>query len=337
MQPDPNHIDDLIAIYLAGEATPDEILFVEAWRDESDENRRYFNQFKLIFEKAAVLSPGASFDTDRAWERMRSKLSGRDREVKTISLAPGYRTFLRIAAAIVVLLTAGIVTYNYFRSGTPQPAEVLTSGKTTETDTLPDGSSVHLNRQTTIAYSFNPKKGAHVAKLVGEAYFNINHGDEKTFIVEAEGTFIRDIGTSFNVKAYPDSSTIEVVVEEGEVMFYAEGNPGIYLKANGKGIYDKKTRTFTVGEPDPNITAYKTKFFIFNNHSLAAVVETLNSVYSKKIRIDDNLRACKLTVSFNDEEPLEIATIIAETLGLSVSDSANVIMLKGPGCGSKVP
>ena len=131
VQPDPNHIDDLIAIYLAGEATPDEILFVEAWRDESDENRRYFNQFKLIFEKAAVLSPGASFDTDRAWERMRSKLSGRDRELKTISLAPGYRTFLRIAAAIVVLLTAGIVTYKFFRSGTPQPAEVLTSGKST--------------------------------------------------------------------------------------------------------------------------------------------------------------------------------------------------------------
>lgn len=43
--------------------------------------------------------------------------------------------------------------------------------------------------------------------------------------------------------------------KEAEVMFYSEGNPGVYLKAKGKGIYNKKTKTFTVSDPEPNVTA----------------------------------------------------------------------------------
>ena len=84
------------------------------------------------------------------------------------------------------------------------------------------------------------------------------------------------------------------------------------------------------------MTAYKTKFFSFSNSSLTEVVQTLNAVYPTRIVIDDALRDCMLTVSFNDENIDEIANVIAETLGLSVVRSAaDVINLKGAGCGEK--
>ena len=334
----PDYIDDLIANYLVGEATPDQIAFVDEWRNKNENNRRYFEQLKLIFEKAASVPLAGQFDTDVAWQKLRAKLplKGEARTIPLNSGYSGYKFWLRIAAGIIIFLTVGFFTYNFFETDSPQEIE-LQADKKTEADTLPDGSDVFLNRETKIEYSFDRKNNTHTAKLVGEAYFNINHDDDKTFIVEAEGTFIKDIGTSFNVKAYPGSPTIEVVVEEGEVMFFTEGHPGIYLKANGKGIYDKNTKTFTVAEPEANVTSYKPKFFSFSDHSLGTVVETLNSVYPQKISIDDELKGCRLTVSFNDENIDEIAHIIAETLGLTVEKSGDVIMLKGLGCVEPTP
>lgn len=333
----PENIDDLIASYLADEATPADRAFIDEWKAESAQNLRYFDQLRLIFEKAAakaVKQGGERFDADVAWQKIQAKLQANEKE-KTITLrSPNhpYHLFLRIAAGVIVILGVGFFGYRIFR---PATVNTFQTQDATAADTLPDGSDIFLNRQTKIEYT--TERDVHIAKLSGEAYFSIQHEDEKTFIVEAEETFIKDIGTSFNVKAYPGSPVIEVVVDEGEVIFYTKDRPGISVKANEKGIYRKDTRTFMVSEPQANVTAYRSKRFIFNNNALGTVVETLNSVYSTEIQIDDHLSSCRLTVTFEDETIDEIADIIAETLGLTVSRDANVITLKGPACGKAQP
>ena len=208
----------------------------------------------------------------------------------------------------------------------------MVSQKETKSDTLPDGSGVFLNKKTELAYTYDKKEKSHFVKLKGEAYFNIQHDDDKNFIIDAEGVFIRDIGTSFNVKAYPEDNTVEVVVEEGKVMFYTGTDTGIYLSAKGKGIYNKATKEFTIEQPEENVLAYKTKFFSFSNTDLRAAVEALNNVYDKKIVLGENLSNCRLTVSFNQEDIDEIAAVMAETLGLTLKNSATEIRLDGQGC-----
>ena len=237
----------------------------------------------------------------------------------------------RIAASIVVVLGAGLFAYQLFRSGSVPPV-VMVAAKEVLTDTLPDGSSIVLNKETELAYTFDKKKNAHTVRLKGEAYFNIHHDDKKTFIVNIDGVYIRDIGTSFNVKAYPESNTIEVVVEAGEVMFYTDNDSGVYLREDGKGIYNRVTKSFTIAEPEANVLAYKTRFFNFSNTDLASVVESLNGVYDKKIILGDSLKKCRLTVSFDNESQDEIIAVIAETLGLAVRESDDRIILEGPGC-----
>ena len=313
-------------------------MLVERWRKESDANGKYFAQLKLIYEKAPAIAGLPQFDVDRAWRKLRLRLpdTARAKSVPFSAGARDYKLLYRIAAGVVILVTAGIFSYYVVREDSRRAVELL-ADTTTAADTLPEGSEVFLNRQTKIEYIFDKRDNTHTAKLVGEAYFNISHDDAKTFVVRAGETFIKDIGTSFNVRAYPGSPVVEVVVEEGEVMFYTENDPGIYLKANGKGTYNKVTKVFTVAEPEPNVTAYKTKFFSVSNHSLATVVETLNAVYATRIEIGDHLKTCRLTVSFNDEPVDEIAGIIAETLGLTISKSGNVITLKGSGCGAPQP
>ena len=107
MTPRPDHIDDLIAGYLLGEATPDQIEQVERWRAESDGNRKYFDQVRLILDTAASSRGSAQFDTDRAWQNVLSKLANKDRrEARTVSLARDYKLWMRIAAGILIVLAA---------------------------------------------------------------------------------------------------------------------------------------------------------------------------------------------------------------------------------------
>jgi ferric-dicitrate binding protein FerR (iron transport regulator) len=326
------NIDDLIGKYLAGEATPQESAILEVWMRESESNRKYVDQFRLIFEKASAVKELQNFDTDAAWNKVKSNL--KKKNVKSVRLdpSPSYAFWWRVAASIIVVIGVGFFLY---KNMTPEeivkPVEVVAEDKTVG-DTLPDGSGVFLNKETKVAYAYNKKDKKHEVKLAGEAYFNVKHDKDETFIIDAQGIYIRDIGTSFNVKAYPESNTVEVLVEEGEVIFYTNDNPGIHLHANGKGIYNKVTKTFTIDEPEANVLAYKTKLFIFSGTDLKTVVESLNGVYDKKIIIDKRIENCQLTVSFREETLDEIVQVIAETLGLTYTESGGSFMLEGEGC-----
>lgn len=328
------HIDDLIGKYLAGEATPQESAVLEGWMRESESNRKYVDQFRLIFDKASAVKELQRFDTDAAWNKVKSNLKKKNARTARLEPAPSYALWWKIAASIIVVLGVGFFLYENMTL-TPdeiiKPVEVVAEDKTVG-DTLPDGSGVFLNKETKIAYAYDKKDKKHEVKLAGEAYFNVKHDKDETFIIDAQGIYIRDIGTSFNVKAYPESNTVEVLVEEGEVIFYTADNPGIHLHANGKGVYNKIDKTFTIDQPEANVLAYKTKFFIFSGTDLKTVVETLNDVYDKKIIIDQRLENCQLTVSFREETIDEIVQVITETLGLTYTESGGNFMLQGEGC-----
>lgn len=329
---DTEHIDQLIGKYLAGEAAQDEIHFVELWAKENDANRKYLNHCKLIFDKTFEVKQLQEFDTDAAWLRMKSKID--DTHRRTIGSAdkkPERNFHWMIAASVLVLMGIGFFAYKAIAPSPVQPVQFVANAETMA-DTLPDGSGVFLNKKTELTYTYDEKERNHRVKLSGEAYFKIQHEEDKTFIIDASGVYIKDIGTAFNVKAYPDSNRIEVFVEEGSVMFYTDTDSGVYLSAKGKGIYNKTTRKFNIEKPDENVLAYKTRFFSFNDTDLKSVMSALNNVYDKKIVFGPNLYNCHLTVSFNNEDIDEIAAVIAETLGLHVTKSANEIRLEGTGC-----
>ncbi|WP_186292625.1 FecR family protein [Mucilaginibacter corticis] len=83
--------------------------------------------------------------------------------------------------------------------------------------TLADGTRIWLNAESKISFptAFNQKE--RVVKLTGEAYFEVKHNVNHPFKVETAGQIIEDIGTSFNVNAYPDEKVIKTTLAEGIV------------------------------------------------------------------------------------------------------------------------
>lgn len=328
-----NDMDELIGKVLAGEGTVQEQEAVLQWANENDTNRQYYEHLKTIFEKAAATEVQIQFDTDAAWNKVRKKIQ-KEPANKVIALdrrQPFYQV-LRIAAGIIVLLGVGYFTYQIMAPATQTLAVI--SDSLTRQDTLPDGSTAFLNKKSELTYQYNPREKTRKVVLKGEAYFAVKHEDEKPFVIEADEILVRDIGTEFNLKAYPDKDTIEIIVTHGEVQFYTRLDSGLNLQAGQKAIYSKRNKQFyRIDKPDTNALAYKTKVFSFNNTDLRSVVNLLNEVYDSKIKLaNEKLYGCRLTANFKEDNASIIAEVIAETMGLTLTRKENEIILDGKGC-----
>lgn len=212
--------------------------------------------------------------------------------------------------------------------------KLLIADATAVQDTLPDGSTAFLNKKSSITYEYNPHQKTRKVKLKGEGFFEVKHEEEKPFVVEAQEVLIRDIGTAFNVKAYPNSDTVVVTVKTGEVQIYTLNNEGISLKMGEAGIYRKSLHEFSrLVKPDTNALSYKTGVLSFNNTDLKTVVSKINEVYNSKIRLENPaLATCRITVNFHNEPLDTVVDVIAETLKLTVTRKSKEILLNGPGC-----
>ena len=319
-------IDDLIGKVLTGEASPDERTHLEDWVRQGPDNLRYLEQMRLVYERAGTDPGQLQVDVEAAWQKVKSRLRTQSRG-GLVGLWPA----LRVAAGVAVIITAGWITWQWVN--TPEQV-VLASTERTVVDTLPDGSQAFLNKRTKLEFSYNKRTGERTARLQGEGYFTIRHDETKPFVIEAGGVFVKDLGTAFNVNASPDSPVVEVLVSEGEVAFYSSDNPGLRLIAGESGVFDKTTRTFSrVEKADTNKIAYKTRIFRFNNTSLGDAVELIGEVYGVDVRLDnEQLKACSITVNFNNEDIDTVLDILAETMGLTLQKQGEVYVLTGAGC-----
>ncbi len=330
-----NDIDDLIGKVLSHEATTEEIREMEQWRKASAENEKYYLDMELIFSKASGSRVKIDFDTDAAWRKVKDKLS-KQTETKTVVITqPGRSnwTALGMAAGIVLLITAGIFTWRWFNH--PTRTMAIATNNQVRQDTLPDGSTAFLNKNSSVTFEYSPREKTRKVKLEGEGFFDVKHEEEKPFVIETDEALIRDLGTSFNIKSYPDKDTIEVVVQTGVVQFYTLKDPGMTINAGETGFYSKRGKFFTkLAKADTNVLAYKTKVFSFHNTDLRRVIDQINEVYDSKILLaNHDIANCQLTTIFRNEELDHVVEIIAESFALTVErNDKNEIILDGPGC-----
>lgn len=125
-------------------------------------------------------------------------------------------------AAAAVFLVGIFAIWNVFHPFSKK--ETLTL-KTVEcpvgshvTTLLSDGTRVKLNSGSKISFkeSFT-NDSARIVNLEGEAYFDVTKDASRPFIVKSNYIETRVLGTSFNIRAYPQDGEVSVAVAEGKV------------------------------------------------------------------------------------------------------------------------
>ncbi len=330
MQTVPEHIDELIALTLAAEATPAQMEELLNWRQQHETHELYYQQCAAIFSNT-VSGDTLSYNTDEAWGKVKEQLTGSN--IRPLNPAPvtiEWKYFVRIAAILVLIAGFGWWIHTLIP---PAYNQIITAENKVLHDTLPDGSLITLNKNASLSYSSDFGKKERRLKLKGEAFFNVQHETEQPFIIEANGIIIQDIGTAFNVKASDDSSVVEVMVEEGEVHFYQEGTGGLYLHKGQGGIYRKSDSSMTKFEVhNTMLTAYRTGILDFSNALLSDVIPAIERMYGVHIIAEKNIENCRITVHFEHETFETVLNVICETLNLTVDKNENRILLKGAPC-----
>ena len=330
-------IDDLLAKYLADETDTQEADIVGEWKGTSKENQRIFEHSKLIFEGISSLKNQKKVDVDVAWKKLGINQNNTNeiidnQIVKPIIKLNWLNNFLKVAAVLVVLFGLWFVAAKQF----VVPKNDVISFKTDKISVekiLPDGTKILVKENSSITYPAAFKGNTREINLVGEAFFEVHHDAAHPFIIHTQGTVVRVLGTSFNVRAY--DTQVQVVVKTGRVRF-SKNNAEVILEKGQKGELLANVDTIIKSEVEEQKTAVGDKKISLNFEkvSLGEVVEKLSKTFGKKISFNnDNIKNCKLTASFQDEELENIINVIAETFNLKIENTSEAIVLSGEGCG----
>jgi ferric-dicitrate binding protein FerR (iron transport regulator) len=327
-----NHIDFeiLSARYLTGSATPDEVTMLEEWVKTDEEKRRLFFEIKKSW--MVVSTKGQVYDKTLAWKSIARETGTQEGKENIRPLYSGifYKKAWKVAAT-VLLLIAGLYSVIYF---TQLQEKTLVAGNETLELELNDGTTININKHSSLTYPVKFRSGERRVILEGEAYFDVAQDLQKPFIVEAQDVEIMVLGTSFFISAFKDAPEVEVMVNSGKVALIAPDSRQLALVAGSKGVYNKEENQLIEDKiVDPNYLSWKTGLIIFDNTPLAEVFKVLERAYGIQFRImDEELQSCRLTATF-DNKPLEdILTIIRETFEIRFTRSNGIINVYGESC-----
>jgi transmembrane sensor len=329
-------IDDLLAKYLADETDTHESDTISEWIIASEDNQKTFDHSKMIWDGTKNLQNQQKVDVDAAWKKLnitkKKEIETVDnQEIKPVVKLNWVNNFLKIAAVLVVLIGLWFVAAKQFMI---PKNDVLTfnSGNQSIEKILPDGTKILLSKNSVITYPKTFEGDTREINLTGEGFFDVHHDAAHPFIIHTQGTDVRVLGTSFNVRAY--NAQVQVLVKTGRVQFSKNNNKVILTKGQKAEILANVDTIIKseVGEEKETIKE-KLNSFVFDKMSLGEVVESLSKQFNVEIVFtNDKIKNCKLTATFENENLDNIISVIAETFNLTAIHQKNGLVLSGEGC-----
>jgi transmembrane sensor len=224
--------------------------------------------------------------------------------------------WIKVAAAIALLVVAGISVYRY--SVSKRMVLIETAYAERHEVTLPDASVISMNGNTFLRYPRDFKDVREVW-LEGEAFFQVKDLSEKKFVVHTEGLDIEVLGTSFNVDNR--ESVTKVVLNTGKIKVQVNGdsrNENVLMKPGDMIEYKKETSTLVKQVVNPELySAWKKDTLDFNRVSVSDVARTLEERYGYRITIaDPSLGRKFFTGRFSSKDIDIVITAMEKALGM---------------------
>ncbi len=285
------NIDLIISRVLCNEADSDQVLELHEWLNEEAN----LDEFLILKE---YFSLPATFP-----EEIRARIAFEKMEKQTLRLsAPGRsglwpKRWPLVAAAVTVAVCVMVAALSIMRGG-PVEHYIYTSTDNIQQLTLPDGTSVSLNKNSRLTYTNGYGKEERLVDLEGEAWFEVT-GDGSTFRVRLYDGEISVLGTKFNVKANPTEDLIVASLEEGRIVFRGEG----FEQAMSSGeqlLYDTRLSQYTLREADVTLaTQWRRELYRYRSITMEELCRELGSIYEVEIELHTRLRRVKVSGSID--------------------------------------
>ena len=306
---------DKIAKYLSDNMHPEERESLFEWVEKSSDNKQEFEDALATWNAMDGMKDPISVNSDAAWGKMEQRVeqSRHLEEAKnTLEVVSIIKPILRIAAAAILLLMAGLWYNRDYTSVEMTTVHTQATEKTTID--LPDGSRVWLNEHSVLHYATKFDKRA--VRLEGEAFFEVSKKEGQTFEIIAGDSKTTVLGTSFNVRAYPEESFVEVAVETGKVQFASlqkEEEKAILEKKEYATLSNRTTKVIKQKGTKPNAKAWKSQALYLGEAKMDQAVEALERYFAVDITVKNKaILNCSWGSTINQLSKPNLETLIKQ-------------------------
>lgn len=289
----------LLAKYLIGSLSSEEMEEVMRWRDLSAENETVFSE---------VLRLRLSWNTAKYADNERIDMALEKVNVR-INRARRYRiarSLLKYAAVILLLVSFSAVGWNYFKPETYMTI-ALGDSEGVKKVTLDDGSIVWLRGNSVLKIPQSFSAVNRTVSLQGEAFFDVAKNAQYPLYVSTNYVNIKVLGTAFNVKTDEKHQNVETVLARGKVaLLDKQWNPILDMSPGEKVTYDNNKNEYATEVVDVNVcTAWRLNQFVFENVTLREIVNQLSVKFNVNINLESTkLAQRKFRCVINEDESL---------------------------------
>lgn len=207
-------------------------------------------------------------------------------------------------------------------------------------ETLPDGSSIILEKNSKISYVKGFQGNIREVFLSGEAFFQVTKNPSKPFVINSNGLITKVLGTSFTIKAFENENEFKVMVKSGKVSVYKQvetAKEAIILNPNQQVVFDTKTTVFTKSIVENPIVLNKKLENVsleFDGTPVGEVFKRLEKIYGIEIVYDNEIMTeCFVTASLSDDESLySKLQLVCKAIESTYEISDGKIIIVSNGC-----
>jgi transmembrane sensor len=363
-------IEELIGKFYLESLTDDEMVFLLNYLKEKEPQHEILSYYQAVWDKTSGFE--VNVDSKSIYDKIVSEVSFSKVGFKAVTESPdsadfkGYiRIFMRYAAVFVVSFGLFWLTQSIFlKKTTTSPLAVKKQTTRVEVPygsksrvVLPDGSVVNLNSGSSLTYSISEFDSVNRSVfLIGEGFFNVAKNAERPFYVSTQGMKLKVLGTTFNVKAYPDENTEEATLVSGKVEIYSssdkiESGKPIVLKPNQIAIFDKSLNNLhSFSKTDLTSTeivpaklravnsqpalktnqtiSWKENMLIFDNENFNDLIVKIERWYDVKIVVNDpELKSVRFTGRFDKETIEQVFNALVTIVPFNYTIKQNLITI----------
>lgn len=261
-------INTLILRHLKQEITPEETATLNAWVEESEQNRQFFNRINnapALMDEVRALSEGKKMDLDAAWARVKAvgwEQSETPEPAKVITIK-----WWQYAVAVSVLLIATTVTYLLQQANKPAPTPAVV--QTTPHDAVPKTNKAYLtleNGKTIVLDSLQS------GLLATQGTTNVVR--QKDGVISYSGGKAPDQKLIYNTITVPrGSDVVYLQMSDGSKVWLNAASSIRYpvafsaderkVEITGEAYFEvtkSETRNFIVSKGDMRVTVLGTRF-----------------------------------------------------------------------------
>ena len=272
----------------------------------------------------------------------RKKISKQD--LKAYSIRRNSYPWLKVAAVFFV----GVFVYLFHNMVVVEEEseqQIVYIQKTSEAGEkvrfmLPDGTQVHLNSESILTYPESFYAESREVHLEGEAYFVVSHDESLPFLIHTSDITTRVLGTSFNIRAYPENEQVSVAVARGKVALsnqgYTEVNHErqVILEADEWVHYSTETKNYSTGSGDIlRYTAWNENVLLYHDKKLSEVALQLERWYGVTISFEnEELKQCVIRGEHRNEPLVNVLDAISYAFDMDYHIVERNVVLSGNGC-----